>query len=145
MRVKLDQILDLADKHDVQIIALQETKLKEHSFKYITTQYIVLLDPVEVEVAWSSSSGIYSSRLSFLCRIVTLSCKAFPLYGRKKSIDIFNMYHPRNEAYLSVNFLELSNKSTIFLGDLSAKHLSWGYSSNNQKHRDLLEAADHKA
>ncbi|GFS90080.1 hypothetical protein TNCV_507681 [Trichonephila clavipes] len=62
----------------------------------------------------------------------------------KKPID-FNMQHPPNQAHLSVNFLELSSKSTIFLEDLNAKHLSWGCSSRKQKGRDLLEAADNKA
>ncbi|GFX47883.1 hypothetical protein TNCV_4792631 [Trichonephila clavipes] len=74
-----------------------------------------------------------------------LELQGISIVWKKKSIDIFNMYHSPNEAHLLVNFPELSNKSTIFLGDLNAKHLSWGYSSNNQKYRDLLEAADDKA
>ncbi|GFR14295.1 hypothetical protein TNCT_461141 [Trichonephila clavata] len=59
MRVKLDRILDLEDKHGVQIIDLQEKSLRNNLFlKYITTQYIASIDPVEEEVAWSSSSEI---------------------------------------------------------------------------------------
>ncbi|GFR12459.1 hypothetical protein TNCT_739071 [Trichonephila clavata] len=44
MRVKLIQILDLVDKHGVQIIALQETKLREYSFLKVHIYSVYRMD-----------------------------------------------------------------------------------------------------
>ncbi|GFX29758.1 RNA-directed DNA polymerase from mobile element jockey [Trichonephila clavipes] len=37
------------------------------------------------------------------------------------------------------------DKNTIFLGDLKAKHQSWGCSTDNDRGNDLLNAADDRA
>ncbi|GFY62400.1 hypothetical protein TNIN_65411 [Trichonephila inaurata madagascariensis] len=66
------------------------------------------------------------NKIVFPVQDSNLELQGISVVWKKKSIDIFNMYHPPNEAHLSMNFLELSNKSTIFLGDLNAKHLSHG-------------------
>ncbi|GFR12760.1 hypothetical protein TNCT_546801 [Trichonephila clavata] len=44
MKVKLDQLLDLADKHGVQIITLKETKLKEHFFLKVHNYSVYRID-----------------------------------------------------------------------------------------------------
>ncbi|GFV65292.1 RNA-directed DNA polymerase from mobile element jockey [Trichonephila clavipes] len=40
---------------------------------------------------------------------------------------------------------DCSDKNTIFLGDLNAKHQSWGCFTNNDRGNDLLNAADDRA
>ncbi|GFU80277.1 hypothetical protein TNCV_3520541 [Trichonephila clavipes] len=74
-RTKLEQLIDIADRNGVQIVALQETKL----------------------------------------------------------------------SHLPAENFDCSDKNTIFLGDLNAKHQSWGCSTNNDRSNDLLNAADDRA
>ncbi|GFY71999.1 RNA-directed DNA polymerase from mobile element jockey [Trichonephila inaurata madagascariensis] len=56
------------------------------------------------------------------------------------------MYHPPNQGCLPDSFLDLAtaNVSSIFIGDLNAKHTSWGCSVNNSRGCDL-NAADDRA
>ncbi|GFY20687.1 hypothetical protein TNCV_1119211 [Trichonephila clavipes] len=57
------------------------------------------------------------------------------------------MYHPPNQGCLPDSFLDLAtaNVSSIFIGDLNAKHTSWGCSVNNSIGCDLLNVADDRA
>ncbi|GFS48745.1 hypothetical protein TNIN_487141 [Trichonephila inaurata madagascariensis] len=67
-RVKLGQVLDLADVHGAQMIALKESKLKD-SFFHLRSRcisYIDLLDRKSVEEALYSSSAIYTTQVLIL-------------------------------------------------------------------------------
>ncbi|GFV10837.1 RNA-directed DNA polymerase from mobile element jockey [Trichonephila clavipes] len=57
------------------------------------------------------------------------------------------MHHPSNQGCLPDSFLDLAtaNVASIFIGDLNAKHTSWGCSVNNSRCCDLLNTADDRA
>lgn len=62
----------------------------------------------------------------------------------RQKVKIFNMYLPPNQGNLPESLLEHGpdDASSIFLGDLNAKHHSWGCSSCNDRGRDLLKVVD---
>ncbi|GFT01736.1 RNA-directed DNA polymerase from mobile element jockey [Trichonephila clavipes] len=63
---------------------------------------------------------------------------------KRRVINILNLYHPPN-LHLPAESFDCSDKNTIFLGDLNARHQSWGCSTNNDRGNDLLNAADDRA
>ncbi|GFX97355.1 hypothetical protein TNCV_1077261 [Trichonephila clavipes] len=149
MKVKLDQLLELADTHNAQIIAIQETKLKEQMKLNIKEFHINRLD----------RPNRRGGGLQLLIRDVKyqnivipetskdLEIQGVSIFWGKHKLNIFNMYHPPNQGCLPDSFLDLAtaNVSSIFVGDLNAKHTSWGCSVNNSRGCDLLNAADDRA
>ncbi|GFV93375.1 RNA-directed DNA polymerase from mobile element jockey [Trichonephila clavipes] len=149
MKVKLYQLLELADTHNAQIIAIQETKLKEQMKLNIKEFHINRLD----------RPNRRGSGLALLIRDVIyqnivipetstfLEIQGVSIFWGNHKLNIFNMYHPPNQGCLPDSFLDLAtaNVSSIFIGDLNAKQTSWGCSVNNSRSCDFLNAADARA
>lgn len=149
-RIKLDQLLDLAMAEGVQIIALQETKLKTNSSLKIKGYNIYRMDR-------QSRSG---GGIAFLIRDIkyqsvnisrtitdgsTLEIQGIRIKWRGKPLNIFNMYHPPDLHCLPNDLQDLFTAGTICLGDLNAKHPIWGCSSANPRGNDLLDMIDDKS
>ncbi|GFU10039.1 RNA-directed DNA polymerase from mobile element jockey [Trichonephila clavipes] len=149
MLCKLYQLLELVDTHNAQIIANQETKLKEQMTLNIKEFHINCLD----------RPNRRSGGLALLIRDVKyqnivipetstyLESQGVSIFWGNHKLIIFNMYHPPNQGCLPDSFLDLAtaNVSSIFIGDLNAKHTSWGCSVNNIRGCDFLNAADDRA
>ncbi|GFV55422.1 hypothetical protein TNCV_2463121 [Trichonephila clavipes] len=143
-RTKLEQLIDIADRNGVQIVALQETKLSEH-----TNIKLKIFSIYRTDRPYGSGGG-----LAFLVRDVNykkipspstdsdLEMQGISITWKNRVINIFNFYHPPNQGHLPAEMFDCSDKNTIFLGDLNAKHQSWGCSTNNDRGNDLLNAAD---
>ncbi|GFU71263.1 hypothetical protein TNCV_3782481 [Trichonephila clavipes] len=136
-RIKLDAILDIAESLEVQIIALQETKLKEHAKLKIKGYNIIRSDRQE-----GGGGG-----LAFLLRDINyrtidnpqftdskLEIQRLNVIWKGKNLNISNMYHPPNQKSLPDNLLDIS-ESNLLVGDLNAKHSSWGSVINNKRGR----------
>ncbi|GIY61399.1 putative RNA-directed DNA polymerase from transposon BS [Caerostris darwini] len=149
--VKLDKILELASKHQVSIIALQETKLNTRHRLRVKGYNIVRQD--------RSSNG--GGGLMFLIRDVyfqridrinsprkSLESQGITVLSRKhnNNINIFNLYHPPNNQKLDLDALEgLFTNATVLIGDLNAKHTAWGCALENNRGQDLENLSNDKA
>ncbi|GFT39586.1 hypothetical protein TNCV_1862171 [Trichonephila clavipes] len=146
-RTKLEQLIDTADRNGIQIVALQETKLSDHTNIKLKNFSIYRTDR-----PYGSGGG-----LAFLVRDVNykkitspstdsdLEMQGISITWKRRGINIFNLYHPPNQAHLPAEIFDCSDKNTLFLGDLNAKHQSWGCSTNNDRGNDLLNADDDRA
>ncbi|GIY17749.1 putative RNA-directed DNA polymerase from transposon BS [Caerostris darwini] len=150
-KVKLDKVLELASKHQVSIIALQETKLNTRHRLRVKGYNIVRQD--------RSSNG--GGGLMFLIRDVyfqgidrinsprkSLESQGITVLSRKhnNNINIFNLYHPPNNQKLDLDALEgLFTNATVLLGDLNAKHTAWGCALANNRGQDLENLSNDKA
>ncbi|GFV99240.1 hypothetical protein TNCV_1512121 [Trichonephila clavipes] len=74
-----------------------------------------------------------------------LEMQGISITWKRRVINIFNLYHPPNQGHLPAEIFDCSDKNTIFLGDLNAKHQRWGCSTNNDRGNDLLNVADDRA
>ncbi|GFV16835.1 probable RNA-directed DNA polymerase from transposon BS [Trichonephila clavipes] len=146
-RIKLDAILDIAESLEVQIIALQETKLKEHAKLKIKGCNIIRSDRQE-----GGGGG-----LAFLVRDINyrtidnpqftdskLEIQRLNVIWKGKNLNISNMYHPPNQKSLPDNLLDIS-ESNLLVGDLNAKHSSWGSVINNKRGVELHNLMDDSA
>ncbi|GFY36745.1 probable RNA-directed DNA polymerase from transposon BS [Trichonephila clavipes] len=146
-RIKLDAILDIAESLEVQIIALQETKLKEHAKLKIKGYNIIRSDRQE-----GGGGG-----LAFLVRDINyrtidnpqftdskLEIQRLNVIWKGKNLNISNMYHPPNQKSLPDNLLDIS-ESNLLVGDLNAKHSSWGSVINNKRGVELHNLMDDSA
>ncbi|GFX80879.1 hypothetical protein TNCV_1908721 [Trichonephila clavipes] len=146
-RIKLDAILDIAESLEVQIIALQETKLKEHAKLKIKGYNIIRSDRQE-----GGGGG-----LAFLVRDINyrtidnpqftdskLEIQRLNVIWKGKNLNISNMYHPSNQKSLPDNLLDIS-ESNLLVGDLNAKHSSWGSVINNKRGVELHNLMDDSA
>ncbi|GFU67102.1 RNA-directed DNA polymerase from mobile element jockey [Trichonephila clavipes] len=116
-RIKLDQILEIADKLHAEIIALQETKLCEQRLLNAKGYNIVRRDRV---------SGI------------TVHCK-------DRTITIKNLYHPPDSQHLDTNRMEgLFDDNTIILGDFNAKNTTCGSTITNARGLELSHLVNDK-
>ncbi|GFY52219.1 hypothetical protein TNIN_320921 [Trichonephila inaurata madagascariensis] len=144
-RLKLDQILDLADIHGAQIIALQESNLKDST--YFKNQ--------GYNISRSDRKDKHGGRLAFLIRDLTyesididctndsdLELQGIKICWRGKKLNIINAYRPPNNKSLPSDLINLFVENTIFIGDLNAKHLNCGCSANNQQGLDLINMID---
>ncbi|GFV42862.1 hypothetical protein TNCV_16091 [Trichonephila clavipes] len=61
-----------------------------------------------------------------------------------KNLNISNMYHPPNQKSLPDNLLDIS-ESNLLVGDLNAKHSSWGSVINNKRGVELHNLMDDSA
>ncbi|GFW25107.1 probable RNA-directed DNA polymerase from transposon BS [Trichonephila clavipes] len=145
-RIKLDAILDIAESLEVQIIALQETKLKEHAKLKIKGYNIIRSDRQD------GGGG-----LAFLVRDINyrtidnpqfthskLEIQRLNVIWKGKNLNISNMYHPPNQKSLPDNLLDIS-ESNLLVGDLNAKHSSWGSVINNKRGIELHNLMDDSA
>ncbi|GFY11169.1 probable RNA-directed DNA polymerase from transposon BS [Trichonephila clavipes] len=143
-RIKLDQLLEIALKQDVKVIAVQETKLKESTSLKVKGFNIFRVDR-------KSKSG---GGLAFFVRDINYPRIEYPTYWsdldfqgirlqwRGKPLDIINVYHPPNHKPLPTALSNLLNKNSIIVGDLNAKHPSWGCSCSNARGEELLQLLD---
>ncbi|GFV70227.1 RNA-directed DNA polymerase from mobile element jockey [Trichonephila clavipes] len=144
-RIKLDAILDIAESLEVQIIALQETKLKKHAKLKIKGYNII------------RSDGQEGGGLAFLVRDINyrtidnpqftdseLEIQRLNVIWKGKNLNISNMYHPPNQKSLPDNLLDIS-ESNLLVGDLNAKHNSWGNVINNKRGVELHNLMDDSA
>ncbi|GFY27229.1 probable RNA-directed DNA polymerase from transposon BS [Trichonephila clavipes] len=143
-RIKLDQLLEIALKQDVKVIAVQETKLKESTSLKVKGFNIF-------RVYRKSKSG---GGLAFFVRDINYQKIEYPtdwsdlevqgirIQWRGKPLDIINVYHPPNHKPLPPALSNLLNKNSIIVGDLNAKHPSWGCSCSNARGEELLQLLD---
>ncbi|GFU93157.1 RNA-directed DNA polymerase from mobile element jockey [Trichonephila clavipes] len=143
-RIKLDQLLEIALKQDVKVIAVQETKLKESTALKVKGFNIFRVDR-------KSKSG---GGLAFFVRDINYQKIEYPtdwsdlevqgirIQWRGKPLDIINVYHPPNHKPLPPALSNLLNKNSIIMGDLNAKHPSWGCSCSNARGEELLQLLD---
>ncbi|GFV14205.1 hypothetical protein TNCV_1934211 [Trichonephila clavipes] len=144
-RIKLDAILDIAESLEVQIIALQETKLKEHVKIKIKGYNIIRYDRQE------------GGGLAFLVRDINyrtndnpqftdleLEIQRLHVIWKGKNLNISNMYHPLNQKSLPDNLIDIC-ESNLLVGDLNAKHNSWGSVFNNKRGVELHNLKDDSA
>ncbi|GFX72098.1 hypothetical protein TNCV_3050211 [Trichonephila clavipes] len=124
-RTKLEQLIDTADRNGIQIVALQETKLSEHTNIKLKNFSIYRTDR-----PYGSGGG-----LAFLVRDVNYKKITSP--STDSDLEM--------QAHLPAEIFDCSDKNTLFLGDLNAKHQSWGCSTNNDRGNDLLNADDDRA
>ncbi|GFT94744.1 hypothetical protein TNCV_3574621 [Trichonephila clavipes] len=112
-RIKLEAILDIAESLEVQIIALQETKLKEHAKLKIKGYNIIRSDRQE-----GGGGG-----LAFLVRDINyrtidnpkftdskLEIQRLNVIWKGKNLNISNMYHPPNQKICLIICLTYLNQ-----------------------------------
>ncbi|GFW22156.1 hypothetical protein TNCV_1632861 [Trichonephila clavipes] len=147
-RIKLDQILEIADRLQVEIIALQETKLGEQRLLNAKGYNIVRRNRA------SGGGG-----LMFLIRDVhfhrlpdigndtsNLEYLGITVHSKDRTITIKNLYHPPNSQHLDTNKMEgLFDDSTIILGDFNAKNTTWGSTITNSRGLVLSNLINDKA
>ncbi|GFV54783.1 hypothetical protein TNCV_33031 [Trichonephila clavipes] len=146
-RIKLDTILDIAESLEVQIIALQETKLKEHVTLKIKGYNIIRSDRQEGR----------GGDLAFLVRDINyrtidnpqftdseLETQRLNVIWKGGNLNISNMYHPPNQKSLPDNLLNIS-ESNLLVGELNAKHNSSGSVINNKRGVELHNLMDDSA
>ncbi|GFW89782.1 RNA-directed DNA polymerase from mobile element jockey [Trichonephila clavipes] len=118
-RIKLDQLLEIALKQDVKVIAVQETKLKESTSLKVKGFNIFRVDR-------KSKSG---GGLAFFVRDINYQKIEYP--------TDWSDLEPLPPALSN-----LLNKNSIIVGDLNAKHPSWGCSCSNARGEELLQLLD---
>ncbi|GFU95512.1 hypothetical protein TNCV_2729661 [Trichonephila clavipes] len=147
-RIKLDQILEIADRLHVEIIALQETKLCEQRLLNGKGYNIVRRN--------SASGG---GGLMFLIRDVhfqtlpdigndtsDLEYLGITVHSKDRTVTINNLYQPPNSQHFDTNRLEgLFDDNTIILGDFNAKNTTWGSTIANARGLVLSNLVNHKA
>ncbi|GFV62067.1 hypothetical protein TNCV_4108701 [Trichonephila clavipes] len=144
-RIKLDHLLEIALKQDVKVIAVQETKLKE-----ITALKVKGFNIFRVDRKSKSGGGlalglvrdINYQKIEYPTDWSDLEVQGIRIQWRGKTLDIINVYHPPNHKPLPPALSNLLNKNSIIVGDLNAKHPSWGCSCSNARGEELLQLLD---
>ncbi|GBN95208.1 hypothetical protein AVEN_180611-1 [Araneus ventricosus] len=146
-RIKLDQILELADAHQVSVIALQETKLQAKHLLKVKGFNIVRQDTP------SSGGGlVFLIRDVYYQKIpnpdpqnICLESLGVRILSRNQNVNIINLYHPPNNQRFNVEeFENYFGESTVILGDLNAKHATWGCATTNARGQELEDLANDK-
>ncbi|GFX57688.1 hypothetical protein TNCV_4015531 [Trichonephila clavipes] len=126
MKVKLDHLLELADIHNAQIIAIQETKLQEQ----------MKLNIKEFHINRLESPNRRGDGLALLIRDVKyqnivipptstdLEIQGVSFFWGKRKLNIFNMYHPPNQGSLPDSFLDLATANVYQIFSLETSMLS---------------------
>ncbi|GFT75748.1 RNA-directed DNA polymerase from mobile element jockey [Trichonephila clavipes] len=147
-RIKLDQILEIADRLHVEIIALQETKLCEQRLLNAKGYNIVRRDRAsgggglmflihDVHFHRLPDIGNDTSDLEYL---------GITVHSNVRTITIKNLYHPPNSQHLDTNRMEgLFDDNTIILGDFNAKNTTWGSTITNARGLKLSNLVNDKA
>ncbi|GFW69618.1 RNA-directed DNA polymerase from mobile element jockey [Trichonephila clavipes] len=145
-RIKLDKILEIADRLHVEIIALQETKLCEQRLLKAKGYNIVRRDRA------SGGGG-----LMFLIRDVHLQrlldigndtsvLEYLGIHSKDRTITIKNLYHPPSSQHLDTNMMEgLFDYNIIILGDFNAKNITWGSTITTARDLELSNLVNNKA
>ncbi|GFQ68030.1 uncharacterized protein TNCT_423071 [Trichonephila clavata] len=135
-RTKLYQLLEIADLNKVQVIAIQETKLKKTAALKIRGYNIFRADRPSRGgggLAFFIRDVKYQSIDFSLDQTSDLEIQGVKIFWRGKPLHILNVYLPPNQSHLPTNFSNFMDKNTITLGDLNAKHTIWGSCCNNTR------------
>ncbi|UYV84365.1 hypothetical protein LAZ67_X001944 [Cordylochernes scorpioides] len=134
-KVKLDEILSLADSKGANIICLQETKLKPNHLFKVKGFKILRKDRPSAD----GGGGLLTliKDLSFE-EIDTPSTNHIELQALKihlpnqRPLTIVNTYHPPQKPGPELDLVaHLLDPNILILGDFNSKHQSWGCSLNN--------------
>ncbi|GFX35853.1 hypothetical protein TNCV_746461 [Trichonephila clavipes] len=132
------------DRNGIEILALEETKLSEH-----TNIKLKKISIYRKDRPYGSGGGLAFLVRDVNCKKITLPSREFDLEmqgisitWKRRVISILIFIIPLTKGKL---YFDCSDQNTIFLDDLNAKHQSWGCSTNNDRGNDLLNAADDRA
>ncbi|UYV83142.1 hypothetical protein LAZ67_22002409 [Cordylochernes scorpioides] len=148
-KIKLEEIMEIAEKQKIQIIALQETKLNEkYNLKY--KNYNILRKDRNKEgggLAFFIKNLYYEDIAINIPNTSDLEAQGIKVYlSQNKTIDIFNMYHPPNNKLIDDGTMaQFLKDNTIIVGDLNAKHQLWGCSMPNPRGKILSNLFDDNA
>ncbi|GBN96074.1 hypothetical protein AVEN_204637-1 [Araneus ventricosus] len=132
--------IKLAEGQDVQIIALQETKLKINSTLKIKGYHIYRTDRRNKSGGGLAFliRGINYQSIDINTRIINntnLEIQGITVTWRGRPLNIFNMYHPPDLKSLPNEILDLFVESSICIGDLNAKQPTWGSTKKKKKYK----------
>ncbi|UYV84000.1 ABL1 [Cordylochernes scorpioides] len=148
-RIPLEEIMEIAEKQKIQIIALQETKLNEkYNLKY--KNYNILRKDRNKEgggLAFLIKNLYYEDIAINIPNTSDLEAQGIKVYlNQNKTINIFNMYHPPNNKLIDDGTMaQFLTDNTIIVGDLNAKHQLWGCSRPNPRGKILSNLFDDNA
>ncbi|UYV62614.1 hypothetical protein LAZ67_2001324 [Cordylochernes scorpioides] len=148
-KIKLEEIMEIAEKQKIQIIALQETKLNEkYNLKY--KNYNILRKDRNKEgggLAFLIKNLYYEDIAINIPNTSDLEAQGIKVYlSQNKTINIFNMYHPPNNKLIDDRTMaQFLTDNTIIVGDLNAKHQLWGCSMPNPRGKILSNLFDDNA
>ncbi|UYV80029.1 hypothetical protein LAZ67_18001468 [Cordylochernes scorpioides] len=148
-KIKLEEIMEIAEKQKIQIIALQETKLNEkYNLKY--KNYNILRKDRNKEgggLAFLIKNLYYEDIAINIPNTSDLEAQGIKVYlNQNKTINIFNMYHPPNNKLIDDGTMaQFLTNNTIIVGDLNAKHQLWGCSTPNPRGKILSNLFDDNA
>ncbi|UYV71330.1 hypothetical protein LAZ67_8002666 [Cordylochernes scorpioides] len=148
-KLKLEEIMEIAEKQKIQIIALQETKLNEkYNLKY--KNYNILRKDRNKEgggLAFLIKNLYYEDIAINIPNTSDLKAQGNKVYlNQNKTINIFNMYHPPNNKLIDDGTMaQFLTDNTIIVGDLNAKHQLWGCSTPNPRGKILSNLFDDNA
>ncbi|UYV67100.1 hypothetical protein LAZ67_4003893 [Cordylochernes scorpioides] len=148
-KIKLEEIMEIAEKQKIQIIALQETKLNEkYNLKY--KNYNILRKDRNKEgggLAFLIKNLYYEDIAINIPNTSDLEAQGIKVYlSQNKTINIFNMYHPPNNKLIDDETMaQFLTDNTIIVGDLNAKHQLWGCSMPNPRGKILSNLFDDNA
>ncbi|UYV82625.1 hypothetical protein LAZ67_22000235, partial [Cordylochernes scorpioides] len=148
-KIKLEEIMEIAEKQKIQIIALQETKLNEKcNLKY--KNYNILRKDRNKEgggLAFLIKNLYYEDIAINIPNTSDLEAQGIKVYhSQNKTINIFNMYHPPNNKLIDDGTMaQFLTDNTIIVGDLNAKHQLWGCSMPNPRGKILSNLFDDNA
>ncbi|UYV63598.1 hypothetical protein LAZ67_2004930 [Cordylochernes scorpioides] len=148
-KIKLEEIMEIAEKQKIQIIDLQETKLNEkYNLKY--KNYNILRKDRNKEgggLAFLIKNLYYEDIDINIPNTSDLEAQGIKVYlSQNKTINIFNMYHPPNNKLIDDGTMaQFLTDNTIIVGDLNAKHQLWGCSTPNPRGKILSNLFDDNA
>ncbi|UYV68246.1 hypothetical protein LAZ67_5003595 [Cordylochernes scorpioides] len=148
-KIKLEEIMEIAEKQKIQIIALQETKLNEkYNLKF--KNYNILRKDRNKEgggLAFLIKNLYYEDIAINIPNTSDLEAQGIKVYlNQNKTINIFNMYHPPNNKLIDDGTMaQFLTDNTIIVGDLNAKHQLWGCSTPNPRGKILSNLFDDNA
>ncbi|UYV69472.1 hypothetical protein LAZ67_6003711 [Cordylochernes scorpioides] len=148
-KIKLEEIMEIAEKQKIQIIALQETKLNEkYNLKY--RNYNILRKDRNKEgggLAFLIKNLYYEDIAINIPNTSDLEAQGIKVYlNQNKTINIFNMYHPPNNKLIDDGTMaQFLTDNTIIVGDLNAKHQLWGCFTPNPRGKILSNLFDDNA
>ncbi|UYV73924.1 hypothetical protein LAZ67_11001462, partial [Cordylochernes scorpioides] len=141
--------MEIAEKQNIQIIALQETKLNE-KYKLKYKNYNILRKDRNKEgggLAFLIKNLYYEDIDINIPNTSDLEAQGIKVYlSQNKTINIFNMYHPPNNKLIDDGTMgQFLTDNTIIVGDLNAKHQLWGCSMPNPRGKILSNLFDDNA
>ncbi|UYV74764.1 hypothetical protein LAZ67_12000855 [Cordylochernes scorpioides] len=148
-KIKLEEIMEIAEKQKIQIIALQETKLNEkYNLKF--KNYNILRKDRNKEgggLAFLIKNLYYEDIAINIPNTSDLEAQGIKVYlNQNKTINIFNMYHPPNNKLIDDGTMaQFLTDNTIIVGDLNAKHQLWGCFTSNPRGKILSNLFDDNA